>query len=85
MYHYPVAVMGGSPMKWNQFLGGILIGLGLGLFLGGAIVESTGKWNSTSSAGGSMLLVMTGTLAAKGMPQKKAPQKAGPEQFSQES
>ena len=67
-------------MKWNQFLGGILIGLGLGLFLGGAIVDLTQKWNSTSAAGGSMLLVMTGVLAIQRERLKKQPEKAGPDQ-----
>jgi hypothetical protein len=50
-------------MKWNQVFGGIFIGLGLGLFLGGAIIDSTMKWNSTSAAGVSMLLVLTGVIA----------------------
>jgi hypothetical protein len=38
-------------MKWNQVFGGAFIGLGLGLFLGGAIVDQTQKWNSASAAG----------------------------------
>jgi len=52
-------------MKWNQVFGGLVIGLGLGLFLGGAIVEIAGKWNSTSAAGVSMLLVVTGVVATR--------------------
>jgi|GEM_PF-2591015 len=52
-------------MKWNQVLGGVCIGLGFGLFLGGAIVDLTQKWNSTSSAGVSMLLVTTGMIAIR--------------------
>jgi hypothetical protein len=52
-------------MKWNQFLGGTLIGLGFGLFLGGAIVDHTQKWNSTASAGGCMLLVLIGAIACR--------------------
>jgi hypothetical protein len=52
-------------MKWNQVFGGILIGLGFGLFLGGAIVDLTQKWNSTSSAGFCMMLTMTGAVAIR--------------------
>ena len=52
-------------MKWNQFLGGILIGLGFGLYLGGAIVDLTGRWNSTSAAGGSMMLVFLGAISLR--------------------
>jgi hypothetical protein len=66
-------------MKWNQFLGGILIGLGFGLYLGGAIVDLTQKWNSTSSAGACMLLVMTGAIACR-KNLKKEPEKPGTEQ-----
>ena len=60
-------------MKWNQFVGGILIGLGLGLFLGGAITTRMGHWNSTSAAGVSMLLVLTGTVATRRDSLKKHP------------
>jgi hypothetical protein len=67
-------------MKWNQFLGGILIGLGLGLYLGGAIVELTQRFNSTSSAGGSMLLVMVGAIASGIGRRKKEPEKPASEQ-----
>jgi hypothetical protein len=59
-------------MKWNQFIGGIFIGLGFGIFLGGAIVDSTQRWNSTSTAGGCGLLVMLGAIAVRGR-QKKEP------------
>jgi hypothetical protein len=52
-------------MKWNQFVGGILIGLGFGLFLGEAIVDQTQRWNSTASAGGCMLLVLIGGIACR--------------------
>jgi hypothetical protein len=64
-------------MKWNQLFGGVLIGLGFGLYLGGAIVDLTQRWNSTSSAGGCMLLVMTGVIACR---RKKEPEKPGPDQ-----
>lgn len=52
-------------MKWNQLFGGLFVGLGLGLFLGGAIVDVSQKWNSTSAAGVSTLLVLAGVLAAR--------------------
>ncbi len=67
-------------MKWNQFLGGILIGLGFGLYLGGAIVDLTERWNSTSAAGASMLLVLTGAIACWKNRRKKEPEKPGTEQ-----
>lgn len=67
-------------MKWNQLLGGLFIGLGLGLFLGGAIVDSTGKWNSTSAAGVCMLLVLTGTVATRRDRFKKPLENPGPDQ-----
>jgi hypothetical protein len=52
-------------MKWNQFIGGIFIGLGFGLYLGGAIVDLTQRWNSTSSAGGCSMLVLLGAIALR--------------------
>jgi hypothetical protein len=67
-------------MKWNQVFGGIFIGLGLGLFLGGAIVDQTGKWNSTSAAGVCSLLVLAGALATRHDLLKKQPEKPGPDQ-----
>ena len=67
-------------MKWSQVFGGVFIGLGFGLFLGGAIVDLTGKWNSTSAAGVSMLLVMTGVIAIQRARLKKGPEKTGPDQ-----
>ena len=67
-------------MKWNQVFGGVFIGLGLGLFLGGAIVDLTGKWNSTSAAGVCMLLVLAGAMAARRDHLKKQPEKPGPDQ-----
>jgi len=65
-------------MKWNQVFGGIFIGLGLGLFLGGAIVDLTQKWNSTSAAGVCMLLVLAGAMAIQRDRLKKQPEKPGP-------
>jgi hypothetical protein len=67
-------------MKWSQVFGGIFIGLGLGLFLGGAIVDLTKKWNSTSAAGVCMLLVLAGVQAARYDRLKKQPEKPGPDQ-----
>ena len=67
-------------MKWNQVLGGVFIGLGVGLFLGGAIVDLTQKWNSTSAAGVCMLLVLTGVMATRRDGLKKQPEKPGPDQ-----
>jgi hypothetical protein len=52
-------------MRWSQFFGGICIGLGFGLFLGGAIVDATGRWNSTSAAGVGSLLAVTGVIATQ--------------------
>jgi hypothetical protein len=66
-------------MKWNQFLGGILIGLGFGLYLGGAIADLTQRWNFTSAAGGCMLLVMTGAIACRKSLRKQVPEKPGAE------
>ena len=64
-------------MRWNQFIGGVFIGLGFGLFLGGAIVDLTQKWNSTSAAGVSLLLVMAGAIATQRDRSKKQPEKPG--------
>jgi hypothetical protein len=70
----------GFRMKWNQVFGGIFIGLGLGLFLGGAIVDQTQKWNSTSAAGVCSMLMLAGVLAARRDRFKKQPEKPGPNQ-----
>lgn len=67
-------------MKWNQVLGGVFIGLGFGIFFGGAIVNWTGQWNSTSAAGGGMLLVITGMLAIRRDRLHKALERKGPEE-----
>ena len=67
-------------MKWNQVFGGAFIGLGLGLFLGGAIVDQTQKWNSTSAAGVCMLLVLAGVMAIRRDRLKEQPEKPGPDQ-----
>ena len=67
-------------MKWNQVFGGGFIGLGLGLFLGGAIADLTGKWNSTSAAGFCMLLVLAGAMATQRDRLKKQPEKPDPDQ-----
>lgn len=67
-------------MKWNQVFGGLCIGLGLGLFLGGAVVDLTHKWNSTSAAGVSMLLVLTGVVATRRDRLTKQPGTPGPDQ-----
>jgi hypothetical protein len=64
-------------MKWNQVFGGVFIGLGFGLFLGGAIVDLTQKWNSTSAAGVSMLLALTGVVAIQRERLKVQPAKSG--------
>jgi hypothetical protein len=65
-------------MRWNQVFGEVFIGLGLGLFLGGAIVDLTQKWNSTSAAGVSMMLVLSGVVATRRDLLKKQPRKTGP-------
>jgi hypothetical protein len=67
-------------MKSNQVFGGVFIGLGLGLFLGGAIVDLTKKWNSTSAAGVCMMLVLTGVMATRRDRLKIKPEKPGPDQ-----
>lgn len=67
-------------MKWNQVFGGVFIGLGLGLFLGGAIVDWTQKWNSTSAAGVCMLLVLAGAMATRRDRLEKQHEKPGPGQ-----
>jgi hypothetical protein len=67
-------------MKWNQLFGGVFIGLGVGLFLGGAIVDMTQKWNSTSAAGVCMLLVLAGAMATRRDLLRKQPEKPGPDQ-----
>jgi predicted MFS family arabinose efflux permease len=66
-------------MRWNQFIGGVLIGLGFGLFLGGAIVDLTQKWNSTSAAGVSMLLVIVAAIATQRDRRKKQHEKPRPD------
>lgn len=65
-------------MNWPQIFAGILIGLGLGLFLGGAIVDVTQKWNSTSAAGVSMLLVVTGVIAIQRRRRQTQPKQLNP-------
>jgi len=67
-------------MKWNQVFGGVLVGLGIGFFLGGAIVDQAPKWNSTSSAGGCMLLVLIGSVAIRRDQQKNQNKKPGPDE-----
>ena len=67
-------------MNWNQVFGGVFVGLGLGLFLGGAIVDVTRKWNSASAAGVCMLLVLAGATAIQRDRLKKKPEKPGPDQ-----
>jgi hypothetical protein len=58
--------MGGFRMKWNQFLGGILIGAGLGLMVGGAIVQvpEGGRGERKYPLFPSMVLTMTGVIAS---------------------
>jgi hypothetical protein len=73
-----VSGSGGLRMKWNQIFGGVFIGLGLGLFLGGAIVDLTGKWNSTSAAGVCVLLVLAGAMATRRDRFKQKPGKPRP-------
>jgi hypothetical protein len=53
-------------MKWNQFLGGLLIGGGLGLMAGGAIVQvpEDGKGERKYPVFPSMVLTMTGVIAS---------------------
>ena len=56
-------------MKWSQFLGGILIGLGFGLMVGATIVqvpeERSGERKISSyPVFPSMILVLTGVIAA---------------------
>jgi hypothetical protein len=75
-----IPASGGFRMRWSQVFGGVFIGLGLGLFLGGAIVDQTKRWNSTSSAGVCMLLVLAGTVATQRDRLRKQPEKTGAEQ-----
>lgn len=49
----------------KQFVGGILVGLALGMFLGAALAENQKKVNYTSLAGVGMILVITGVAAAR--------------------
>jgi hypothetical protein len=53
-------------MKWNQFLGGLLVGGGLGLMVGGAIVQlpQDGKGERVYPVFLSMLLTITGVGVA---------------------
>jgi hypothetical protein len=51
-------------MKWNRLVGGILIGLAFGLFLGVAIVDLAQHWYSNTTLAASMLLVATGVAAS---------------------
>ena len=51
---------GGSRMKWNQFFGGILIGLAFGIMVGVAVAPgSSAEKVSTSTAGFCTILVIT--------------------------
>jgi hypothetical protein len=53
----------------KQFFGGILVGLGFGIFLGAALVEGKKEVNYTSIAGvGSLLAMAGGVMARAGSP-----------------
>ena len=52
-------------MKWNQFLGGILVGAALGIMVGVAVAPGSGPESvSTSTAGFCTLLAIAGMAAA---------------------
>lgn len=48
----------------KQFIGGILVGLAFGMFLGAALGERQKKVNYTSLAGVGIILVITGVASA---------------------
>ena len=53
-------------MKWYQFLGGMLIGCGLGLMAGAALVDVSGDGTRKYPVFLSMLLTLTGMVAVFG-------------------
>jgi hypothetical protein len=69
-------------MKWNQFLGGILVGLAFGIMVGSAIGPGSPEKVTTSTAGFCAMLALAGVVAArsglKGTATEPAPGAAGP-------
>jgi hypothetical protein len=67
-------------MKWNQLLGGVLIGAALGLMVGGAVVQipQDGKGERKYPVAISMMLMLTGVLAAGSGRRRSGPDNATP-------
>jgi hypothetical protein len=52
-------------MKWNQFLGGVLVGAAFGIMVGVAVAPGSGPDKvTTSTAGFCTILAITGVAAA---------------------
>jgi hypothetical protein len=49
----------------KQFLGGVLVGLAFGMFVGAALAEGKKQVNYTSMAGVGIMLVVTGVATAR--------------------
>ena len=74
-------------MKWNQFLGGVLVGAAFGIMIGAAYGPGSPEKVTTSTAGFCTLLVLAGAAAIskefrrprlKGTAKEPAPGAAGP-------
>jgi hypothetical protein len=69
-------------MKWNQFFGGILVGLAFGIMVGSAYGPGSPEKVTTSTAGFCTILAIAGVTAArsrlKGTENEPAPGAAGP-------
>ena len=57
---------GASTMRISrQLVGGVLIGLAFGMFIGAALAEGKKQVNSTAMAGVGMILAITGVATAR--------------------
>jgi hypothetical protein len=59
-------------MKWNQFFGGVFIGLAFGIMVGSAIGPGSPEKVTTSTAGFCTILAIAGGAAARGRPKGTA-------------
>jgi hypothetical protein len=53
-------------MKWNQFLGGMLVGAAFGIMVGAAIGPGSPEKVTTSTAGFCTILAIAGVAMARG-------------------
>lgn len=63
-------------MKWNQFLGGVLVGLAFGIMFGSAYGPGSPDKVKSGTAGFCTLLVIAGLSAARIGYRKHAPEQS---------